>query len=199
MATPLPLQHQRPLILQAVVLALLGFLHVLTRLDHWLLALLGSGLLLAVELLALPLPPKGLARWTRQLGWLAAVLLVTGVSFQIYYWPHATILQQLGMAALLGYGWLWALQPFPSTQTRYYAALLVGVSFTGFLGFIYAYMHVEPSLDMWATVAVWGSASSLLLVMIAHRRSHFPKEFWSRSPQLLHILLLMLAFGSVFF
>lgn len=197
MATPHP--HQRPLILQTAVLAPLVLLHLLTRLDHWLLALLGAGLLLAVELLSLPIPPKGWARWTRQLGWLAAVLLVTGVSFQIYYWPHATTLQRLGMAALLGYSWWWALQRFPSTQARYYPALLLSLSFTGFLGFVYAYMHAEQSLHTWGLLALIGSGSSLLLGVLARRGANFPKEVWWRLPQLLHILVLMGAYWAALF
>lgn len=192
-------QHHRPLLLQSVILLLLVILHGLTHLDHWLLALLGSGLLLAVELLALPLPPQGVTRWIRQLGWLAAVLLVTGVSFQIYYLPYATTLQQLGMAILLLYSWIWGLQRFPSTQAQYYPALLVGWSLTSFLGFIYAYMHVEETLTAWAIAAALGSFSGLLLIAMLYRRVGFPKEFWWRFPQLIHILFLMLAFLGHFF
>lgn len=195
MATASPsFQHHRPLLLQSVVLILLVILHGLTHLDHWLLALLGAGLLLAVELLALPLPLQGAVRWIRQLGWLAAVLLVTGVCFHIYYLPYATTLQQLGMATLLFYSWIWGLQRFPSTQKRYYPALLVGWSFTSFLGLVYAYMHVEETLTVWAITAASGSFGGLLLITMLHRRVGFPKEFWWRLPQLLHILFLMLAF-----
>ncbi len=191
-------EYHRPLLLQGIVLILLIALHGLTRLDHWLLALLGAGLLLAVELLTLPLPPKGAVRWIRQLGWLAAVLLVTGVSFQVYYLPHGPTLQRLGMGALLGYGWVWALQRFPSVQGRYYPALLVGLSFTGLLGLVYAYMHAEDLLLPWIVLAVVGSIGGLLWSVWRRQQVNFPKELWWRLPQLLHILLLMLAFGRTF-
>ena len=182
----------RPLLLQGVVLAFLMVLHALTALDRWLLALLGMGLLLAVELLALPLPPKGLARWVRQLGWLAAVFLVMGVSLQLYFWRYATTLQRLGMGMMVLYSWAWAARPMPSIQQRAPLALLLALSLTALLGIVYEYMHGGSQLIFWIWVASVGSVLGAIALALGRDSKWVPLELWWRSPQWMHLLLLML-------
>lgn len=186
---------RRPLLIQGVVLVLLCLLHFITQLDRWLLALLGVGLLLAVEFLSSPLPPKGWPRWIRQLGWLVAVLLVTGVSFQLYFLPHATTLQRLGMGALVLYGWVWSGQRLASTGQRHLLAFVLALSWSGLVGLITQYMYWGLYGWPFFGLVVITTTLGALAVPLGGRWGHIPVELWWRWPQWLHLLLLLLGLG----